>query len=302
MTLSRLAIGALRHVQRLAPNAVSPADHFNELTYLLEARVPFSFVRFSDGELFVLLNKFISLKAEGYTIGSRNFSANSYPAHEQKLFDPELHSKQRIALINSLRFQRSRYFVGLPCPCCSPLRDYLRLWINSALCDLDNGWNPSRYTWANLLINSNYSRYIALWPNIFNQYNVVLISNRIASVDNLPFRVMKRIDIGNNCFVNDFDRVSAIASEIDAIAKRSDKSTLALFSAASLSNLLIHRVSEINDNVTCIDIGSSLNPLLQMSGWESTRTYLTNHWLDVSTSDHLMNDLQPFICSRHLST
>ena len=52
-----------------------------------------------------------------------------------------------------------------------------------------------------------------------------------------------------------------------------------LCSAASLSNFVIYKSFKSNPNNTFLDIGSCLNPLLDLEGWRYTRGYLTSYWL-----------------------
>ena len=54
---------------------------------------------------------------------------------------------------------------------------------------------------------------------------------------------------------------------------------LFLFSAASLSNLLIHELYKEFPNNTYLDVGSTLNPLLGLDGWKGSRGYLRGYWL-----------------------
>ena len=51
-----------------------------------------------------------------------------------------------------------------------------------------------------------------------------------------------------------------------------------LFSAASLSNLLIYALYKEFDDNQYIDIGSALSPLLGLKGWRGTRVYLRCYW------------------------
>ncbi|MHA1941669.1 MAG: hypothetical protein ACW97P_08085, partial [Candidatus Hodarchaeales archaeon] len=53
-----------------------------------------------------------------------------------------------------------------------------------------------------------------------------------------------------------------------------------LCSAASLSNFIIYECYKDNSNNTFLDIGSCLNPLLNLEGWKYTRGYLTSYWLN----------------------
>ena len=53
-----------------------------------------------------------------------------------------------------------------------------------------------------------------------------------------------------------------------------------LISASSLSNLLVHQLFEFSDKNTYIDIGSTINPIVDMEGWKGSRSYLREYWLN----------------------
>ena len=77
--------------------------------------------------------------------------------------------------------------------------------------------------------------------------------------------------------INDYHMVDTIK---EYIATNNIKDHIVLCSAASLSNFIIHDCFIDNNKNTFLDIGSCLNPLLDLEGWKHTRGYLTHYWLN----------------------
>jgi hypothetical protein len=80
--------------------------------------------------------------------------------------------------------------------------------------------------------------------------------------------------------INDYNVVEEVKKYID---KNKIKGYIVLCSAASLSNYVIHECYRENNQNTFLDIGSCLNPLLDLEGWKHTRGYLTSYWLNVQS-------------------
>ena len=66
----------------------------------------------------------------------------------------------------------------------------------------------------------------------------------------------------------------------DYIKQNNVKNHVVLCSAASLSNFIIYECFKEDQNNTFLDIGSCLNPLLNLEGWKYTRGYLTSYWMN----------------------
>ena len=79
--------------------------------------------------------------------------------------------------------------------------------------------------------------------------------------------------------IDDYDTAQLVKNYI-----KENKLTdhIILCSAASLSNFIIHDCYKDNPNNTYLDIGSCLNPLLNLEGWKHTRGYLTSYWYGVN--------------------
>ena len=93
----------------------------------------------------------------------------------------------------------------------------------------------------------------------------------------MMYNVEKSFIIGENCMINDYD----IAEKIkNYIADNNIKNHVILCSAATLSNYIIYECYKDNSNNTFLDIGSCLNPLIDLEGWKYTRGYLTHYWMN----------------------
>ena len=228
----------------------------------------FAFSRFSDGEGFVIYNRFLELSDEGYNLnGSKGYAY--YGKEEYKLFDPVKHGFYRDRLIDSLKYNAINYYKGLP----------MRQSCSAFGGDFDNmieiaGGDSPYLTFANLFNNANYTLFISEMVPIFESKNVVMIVNENANLSRLPFQVKKDFRVGSNCFVNDYGLIEDIKEYVSA----GINGYVFLVSAASLSNLIIHQLFEIYPQNTYIDIGSTLNPIMGMTGWTGTRTYLNQYW------------------------
>lgn len=243
-------------------------NHFDLIKNKLTNAENFAFLRFSDGELFVLQNKRLELNSNHYVIGD-NQGSGWYNEEEQKKFIPTEHQFFRDKLIDSLKHKQKNYFRGI---CTRPDVDYETFkW----QLDLAGG-DDETLTWSNLFINSNYQRYINEIFPIFSQKKIIIIVNKSAKIEKLKFNIIKDFRVGTNCFINDYNIISEID---DFISKNKISNHIFLISAASLSNLIIHQLYSKHSNNTFIDIGSTLNPIMEMEGWKGSRDYLKEFWL-----------------------
>jgi hypothetical protein len=253
-------------------------EDFNILKTKLKNNENFAFLRFSDGEGFILYDQYLQLSDQGYNLnGARGYAY--YGKEEYKLFDPEKHSFYRQKLIESLEYVAPNYYKGIPmrksCEAFSGFFDEI----------VENAGGDSEYlTFANLWNNANYSKFIEEIVPIFSDKKIVMVLNECANITKLPFEVVKDFRVGSNCFINNYDIIEEIKSYIN---DNDIKDHVFLVSAASLSNLIIHQLYEMNDQNTYIDIGSTLNPMMDMTGWTGTRTYLSQYWNSTNDKSQL---------------
>ena len=253
-------------------------EDFNILKSKLKNNENFAFLRFSDGEGFILYDQYLQLSDQGYNLnGARGYAY--YGKEEYKLFDPEKHSFYRQKLIESLEYVAPNYYKGIPmrksCEAFSGFFDEI----------VENAGGDSEYlTFANLWNNANYSKFIEEIVPIFSDKKIVMVLNECANITKLPFQVIKDFRVGSNCFINNYDIIEEIKSYIN---DNDIKDHVFLISAASLSNLIVHQLYEMNDQNTYIDIGSTLNPMMDMTGWTGTRTYLNQYWNSTNDKSQL---------------
>ena len=235
----------------------------------------FAFTRFSDGELDILKNKYVIL-ASDYFISGKLKGNGIYTKEENKEFIPEKHQKHRKLLIESFKFNEKGYYKGI----CTSSDSHVGSQSFQWMLDLHGG-DHENLTYSNLLINSNYKRFVEEMLPLFSNRDIIYVVNEAANTDNLPFAIKKKFVIGSNCMVNNFDTAEMVRGYLE---KNNIKDHLVLCSAASLSNLVIYKCYKENQENTFLDIGSCLNPLLNLEGWKYTRGYLTNYWLGVNSS------------------
>jgi hypothetical protein len=241
---------------------------FNKIKSYLLKGTNFSFTRFSDGELFVLQNKRLELNEDHYIIGDQR-GGGWYNKEEQKTFIPGEHEFYRKKLEESLACNLPKFYRGI---CTRPDVD---LDTFNWMVDLGGG-DSETLTWSNLFINGNYEKFINEIVPIFKTKKVILVVNESANINKLPFKVEKDFRVGTNCFINNYGLIDEIKTYI---TENNIKNHLILVSAASLSNLIIHELHKLNTNNTYLEIGSTLNPIMDMEGWKGSRGYLREFWL-----------------------
>ena len=243
-------------------------QEFDKFLNMIESGENFAFARFSDGELYMMQNKKAYIRPnEVFIRGAPH--PGSWGPEELKEFNPETDQFYREKLIECFKFTKENYFKGI---CFSEdvgKEDYE--WQFEMLGN-DSTW----ITWSNLLINGNYADFIERMVPEFVNKPIVYICNEIANVDKLPFDVKKDFRIGQNCHVNDYPLIETVK---DWMMCNNINDHIFLFSAASLSNYMIHDLYKENSNNTYLDIGSTLNPLMDMTGWLGSRQYLRGYWL-----------------------
>jgi hypothetical protein len=247
-------------------------DYKKDFDFLLEKvknQENFAFSRFSDGEFFIMNNQKVVL-APGYFITGERVGHNIYTEEEQKEFIPEQHAFYREKLIESFQHVGTNYYKGI-CTRSDVGQEAFEWQLK-----LHGEQGQENLTFANLLINSNYSRYIEELVPHYKDREIIYVVNHLADLSGLPFDVKKDFRIGSNCMVDNYSTVDLVK---EYIAKNNIKDHIVLCSAASLSNFIIHECfKECSDN-TFIDTGSALNPYQNLEGWKFTRGYLTSYWM-----------------------
>lgn len=233
-------------------------EHFDLLKNKLENNENFAYTRFSDGEMHILMDRSLKIGDGWYEIdGVRN--NGNYSSVNYKDVDKVKHKYFVDALKESYQYHAKNYFVGLSCRCCVGYENFK--W------QVDfRGGDDDHLTWSNLLINGNYGRFVTEMLPLFK--NVVVICNENMDISKLPFEVVKDFRVGQNCMINNFHLSDNI---IEWVKENDIKDHTFLFSASSLSEVLIHKLFKAEKENTYIDIGTMLNGYL---GVDTNRGYL----------------------------
>lgn len=244
---------------------------FDILLNKIERKDNFAFTRFSDGELFILQDKTLILADNHYVTGEIT-GPNRYTKEEHKEFYPDKHQFYREKLIECYRHNQNGYYKGI----CTSTDGHVGKENFDWMIDFHGG-DHENLTFANLLINANYKRFVEELIPLLQNREVIYVVNELADTSKLPFEISKEFIIGSNCMINNYDTSESVRKYIE---DNNITDAIILCSAASLSNFIIYDCFKNNPNNTFLDIGSCLNPLLSLEGWKYTRGYLTGYWLN----------------------
>lgn len=236
-----------------------PHKHLSNFIDKLKNKEPFSYVRFSDGEIEILRNRYLEINAGKTVFRGREFK-NNFPDFDAKKFDPRIHQNIRKDLLDSALFRDKNFYKGIPTSHNDALKDrefLLRL----------NGRFETNMTFSDLFLNSNYKRYRDEVVPLFETYEHIYV---IANYRATPISILsnaKHIEIPDNFFATYDDVIELVYEQIENVPDGS----LVLSSASSLTNILGHRLYMKNPNITFLDIGTSVNDLLSLN--HNTRAY-----------------------------
>ncbi|MCK9428899.1 MAG: hypothetical protein M0R17_02665 [Candidatus Omnitrophica bacterium] len=241
-----------------------------EFYHRLKNNIPFSFTRFSDGCEAILKNYKLEINNNQVIFGDTIFN-KGFPSIDHKCFDPNKHQHIRHLLLDSFYYQADNYYKGKICKCCVGNERYN--WMLNELKDHSN------LTWANLLVNNNYDFFIDVIVPLFKSKEVILICNENSlilpveskSIHKLPFKTSAIFHVGENCIVNDIDLIE----DLKDFTGQDSQNRVYLFSASSLSNILIHQLHQFNNKNTYLNIGTTLNYYLNLP---IDRDYLLAKW------------------------
>jgi hypothetical protein len=214
----------------------------------------FAFQRFSDGELRIMQGLELKLTSDQCQIGDYHEKSFYHP-EDFKHVNPVDHFFVADKLIEAYVFKKQNYYKGISCRCCVGDKDFQQM--------IDWHGGGENLTWSNLWVNGNYRLFKEFIVSEFKNKKIVFILNKNASLKGLPFKVVKDFRVGDNCIVNDFDKHKEVARWIE---RKRIKNHVFLFSASSLSNIMIYELFKRYDNNTYIDIGTTLNMELGMKG------------------------------------
>lgn len=238
------------------PDPVADLERFIEN---LKSRKPFTFIRFSDGEIEILRNRYLEIN-EGVTVFRGQTFNNDFPAYDAKRFDPETNKDLRHDLLRSAMMRQNRFFKGVPAA------------HNRAEVDRDfllrlNGGMSEMITFSDLFLNSNYPLYRERLVVEFSRYESVAVIANYRSVASGVLAGARVIPVGDNFFASYQEALSSVMEGCLELPE----SSLVLSSASSLTNIVGMLLYEQRPDLTFLDIGTSLNDLLGLDS--KTRAY-----------------------------
>ena len=224
------------------------------LSNLLYTRKPFTFIRFSDGEMEIVRNHPLFI-GDGLISWSKGEFEFGYPDFDKKEFIPERDSKLREDLLASARFKSEYFFKGIPTS------------HNKAIMDRDllvelNGNTLTNLTFADLFINQNFLKFRRKTYPLFHKFENVSYLGNFRANPTLANPRWKLIPLQDNFFAN-YENV--LESCMNALQSLPDYS-LVLSSASSLTNILGYKIQGFRRDLTFFDVGTSLHDLVGLPG------------------------------------
>ena len=254
-------------------------EEFSKFCGLLEDKTPFAFTRYSDGEVAIIKNEELKL-AEDHNIFRGQKSPASYTREDRKHFIPSEHQHVRRLLIDSFTHSQLNYLKGISTQLDCPKEDF------QLQMSLLEGENPDNITFANLLVNKNYPLFMEYVVNNIlrnEKRKILLVANERSILSALPFTIDTFIPVGDNCIVNGLDTIDIVLNKVT-----NSNDYIVLTSASSLSALIIHKCFKEKSNITYINIGSTLNPIL---GFGVQRPYMNSVFQPQQMWNHTVYEL-----------
>ena len=245
----------------------SAENDFSRIKELILDSIPFTYIRFSDGEMEILRNRYLQI-SPGKTVFKGRIFNNIFPVYDSKTFDPMRHRSLRRDLLASAMLRKNNFFKGVPTSHNDLVADrefMVRL----------NGGMSAFMTFSDLFMNSNYESFleeiVPLFTNFRNLF--VIANNRAVMLDVISHA--SHIEVGDNFFENYEETLSNVMDKLIGCPSGS----IILSSASSLSNIVGFKISMCRDDVTFIDVGTSINHLL---GLKSTSRAYHNTGFNIS--------------------
>jgi hypothetical protein len=245
-------------------NTTDQREQLKKLTRSLAIGEKIIYSRFSDGELFMMLGKEIRLTPEGAWIDGKRVNSQKYAKHDCKTFLPNKDQDIVLELSNAFRHKASNYIVGMPYPCCVGEYMYNQLTSIYGL--------PDKRTTANLLINSNYPYFVKVTWKMLQQQQLFMIVNEEADLSNMD-GVVGSLRLTADCGRDYKNLKMALSQRLREF--KSAENLIVLCAGSYLSNIFAHHVSCNHNNISFIDIGTALHPIM---GLGLIRDYLYRYW------------------------
>jgi hypothetical protein len=243
--------GKMPKIQSVQMTQIARRD-FELIKCLLENKDPFTYVRFSDGEMEIIRNERLFI-GEGHISWSKGEVSHSYPNFDYKNFLPERDVKLRADLIASANYRSKFFFKGIPTVHNNALED------RNLMIEFNDG-SEENLTFADLLINENFLKFRRQLISIFSSYTSVYYFGNYRASPGLVNEKWKLIPLQDNFFENYEKVLAASLTVLNGLPINS----LILSSASSLTNILGHKLHESRPDLTFLDVGTSMHDLVGM--------------------------------------
>lgn len=233
-------------IQKNLNKRKQPFDFEHELFFfvtLISCKIPFSFIRFGDGEELIMSGK--NVKAET----------------DQWYWEPKL-NKFREQLIESSNIcKNDNNFIGIPC------KNWIQ--ISKSILSFSNCSSSKYMSYSTIFINKNYDLFKNWIFNFIysqNRWKIILISN--SNINKNITWAYKFFPVPDHLIEN-WDKISIyLLPKISFEAKKNKR--IFFVSAGPAANIIISNLSKINNKNIYIDFGSSIEIITK--GF-STRPY-----------------------------
>lgn len=219
-------------------------EDFKFFIDLIKSEDSFAYARYADGEVALMQGRAIG-------VGSQAFHVDNWMA-------PNDITKAGKDLLQTLNHVEDNYYYAI-----SSKSDQIT----------DHEFLTSRIkskniTYANLWINANYEKMKTFYENLSKE--VYVICNEKAKKQSFPFTVSELFPFPNDCITYwekwGEDYISQLAEYVAHLKNRTF-----FISCGPISEIIIHRLYEINSQNQYIDVGSSIDEFVH--GYK-TRPYM----------------------------
>ena len=237
------------HVKNKLKNRTQPFDFENELFFfadLISCKIPFSFIRFGDGENSIMNGNNLSAKIDNWYWNSSN-----------KRFQDSLIESSSICMSHN-------NFIGIPC------KNWIK--VSESILSFSKCSSAKYMSYATLFINKNYLLFKVLilsFINSFNRWKIILVANSIIH-KNISW-AYKFFPVPDHLIENWDKYYIYLITELSNLAK--ENNLIFFISAGPAANIIISYLTKINNNNTYIDFGSSIEFITK--GY-TTRSYAKN--------------------------
>jgi hypothetical protein len=234
----------------LSKNQHSPELDLNSFLHSFENSKPFYFVRFSDGEMEIIHNRFLEISEVG-TYFNGKLNDYFYDPLDYKKFDPTVNQNFRGELIESAKYIASNYIKGIPTSHNEQIAD------RDFLISLNNN-SEHNLTFSDLFLNSNYLNFRKGIEKYLDKVeNGFVISNFRSNLSG-PLKKFQHLKIPDNIF-SDYQ---IYLEDFLQVLENIPPGSVILSSASSFTNIIGTHLHKKRDDIFFIDIGTSLNDYL----------------------------------------